>query len=36
MIHWYNSIIAYSETDVTNFGQLLSGSKQNEFCVITI
>ena len=36
MVNRFNSIIAYLDTNVIKFGQLMSGARQDEFCFVTI
>ena len=35
IIRRFNSIVAYLDTNVIYFGQLLSGAEQDEFCFVT-
>ena len=32
----FNSIVAYLDTNVIYFGQLMSGAEQDEFCFVTV
>ena len=36
MISRFNSIIAYLDTNVIHFGQLMSGAEQDELCFVTV
>ena len=36
MVSRFNSIIAYLDTNVIYFGQLMSGAKQDKFCFVTV
>ena len=36
MVSRFNSIVAYLDTNVIYFGQLMSGAEQDEFCFVTV